>query len=321
MRLTKRELLITQLLLLALIGEGVVIGIHALFFPHYFYEHFLLGADWMPALGPYNQEMTRTAGALYLGLSALPVLALVKPVPRLLQAAGTANAFAAFPHMVYHLTMANMSGAQTIPQAGTLALTVAAGIALVVLARGGERRYFSQRLAPASREFFVAREESRIDRAHAVASGLILGLLLIEFLLIGIWTLLFPRNFYASFPFGTAWVSELGAYSAHLTIDTGALCFGFASAIVLALAWQSAILTRGLGLGTAGAALAEMIYHLTEAGKSGALATAVQAGVLLLSAAGGLALVFLARPRRAASAAGAASTGAAPAGPGAVHPA
>ena len=58
MRLTTKQMLTLRLLLLALIGEGLVIGIHALFVPYYFYEHFLLGADWLTALGPYSQEMT-----------------------------------------------------------------------------------------------------------------------------------------------------------------------------------------------------------------------------------------------------------------------
>jgi hypothetical protein len=298
MRLTTKQMLAIRLLLLALIGEGLVIGIQALFVPHYFYEHFLLGADWMPALGPYSQEMTVTAGALYLGLSVPAIVALLKPAPRLLQAVGVANVFAAFPHMVFHLMMANMSGAETIPQADTLGLTVIAGIALVVIARNGERRFFQQRLAATSRGFVVAPDEPVIDPGRQQAVQVVLGALLAEFLLIGFWALFMPDSFYRSFPFGTSWVSELGAYSEHLTVDTGALSFGFASAVVLAMAWKSAILVRSLAWGVALATIAETIYHLTEVQRSGALATLVQAGVLFLTAAASLYVATAGRPAR-----------------------
>lgn len=300
MRLTKKQMLTLRLLLLALIGEGLVIGVHALFFPYYFYEHFLLGADWMPALGPYNQEMTRTAGALYLGLTVPGVVALLTPAPRLLQAVGVANVFAAFPHMVFHLTMANMSGYETIPQAGALAATVVAGIAMVVIARDGERRFFQQRLAAPGGGFVLAPDEPGVDPARQGVVQAVLGLMLAEFLLIGVWALFLPHKFYTNFLFGTPWVSELGAYSQHLTIDTGALCFGFASAIVLALVWKSSILVRSVAWGVAMASVAEAIYHLTEAGKSGAVASLVQAGVLFLTALGGLYLVSAARPAQRA---------------------
>jgi hypothetical protein len=302
MRLTSKEALWVKLLLLALIGEGVVIGVHALFFPHYFYQHFLLGANWLPKLGPYNQEMTRTAGALYLGLSVPGMLALLRPTPRLLQAYGAINAIAAFPHMVYHLTMANMSGyTETIPQAGALFATVIGGAALIEISRNGQHRFFLNRPADGTSGYMTAPAETRVSGSRASRLRLLLGVLLIENLIIGFLTLFFPNYFYKNFPVGAGWIAKLGAYSQHLTIDTGALSFGFAIAIVLAIAWLDTGVVRSLGWGTAAASLAEMIYHLAEAKKQGTLATVAQAGVLFLTAVIGLAIVAMSRTAQQSS--------------------
>lgn len=126
--------------LFLLASEGLVIGVHALFFPHYFYENFFLGAGWLTKLGPYSEHLTRDAGALYLGLTVVTVWAMVRLVPDLVYAAAVANAVAAAPHMIYHLAHSQQSGdLATVPQAGTLLLTVLISLGLVFVARTGER--------------------------------------------------------------------------------------------------------------------------------------------------------------------------------------
>jgi hypothetical protein len=126
--------------LFLLTAEGLVIGVHALFFPHYFYEKFFLGAGWLTKLGPYSEHLTRDAGALYLGLTVVTVYAMVKLSPDLVYAAAAANAVAAFPHMVFHFAHTQESGGlATVPQAGTLLLTVLLSIGLIFVARTGEK--------------------------------------------------------------------------------------------------------------------------------------------------------------------------------------
>lgn len=51
------------------------------------------------------------------------------------------------------------------------------------------------------------------------------GLLLLGLpqLAAGLWALVWPRNFFESFPFGRAWVSTLGPFNEHLITDVGAL--------------------------------------------------------------------------------------------------
>jgi hypothetical protein len=147
----------------------------------------------------------------------------------------------------------------------------------------------------------TAPAETRVSGSRASRLRLLLGVLLIENLIIGFLTLFFPNYFYKNFPAGAGWIAKLGAYSQHLTIDTGALSFGFAIAIVLAIAWLDTGVVRSLGWGTAAASLAEMIYHLAEAKKQGTLATVAQAGVLFLTAVIGLAIVAMSRTAQRSS--------------------
>jgi hypothetical protein len=290
-----------MLLLLLLIGAGVVIGGHALFFPSYFYHHFLLGADWLPKLGPYSQEMTQIAGALYLGITVPAVIALIRPTPRLLIAVGWANAVAAFPHMVFHVSMEYMSGfGETIPQAGFLFVTVVAGIATAEIARTGQARYFATRHADDSARRYVFIDESAMKPSRTRTVRSLLVLLSIGYLVIAVYDMFFPYHFYKDFFFGRDWISRLGAYSQHLTFDTGALCGGFAVATILAAIWLTPNVVRALGWGTAVAAFPIVIYHIAELRNEGPLATAVQASVLFVVAMSGLVVASLAQSAEAA---------------------
>jgi hypothetical protein len=300
MCLTRKEYRWVILLLLLLSGTGAVIGIHALFFPSYFYHHFFLGADWMPKLGPYSQEMTRTAGALYLGITVPAVVALRRPTPRLLIVVGWANAVAAFPHMIYHLAEEYRSGfVQTIPQAGTLFLTIVVGIAIAEIARSGQRRYFATRHAGENARFYVSHDEIAMAIPRARMIRRLLGLLGLVYLVTAIYTLFFPYYFYKHFFLDLNWVSRLGDYSQHLTYDTGALCFGFAAATLLATRWLTPNVIRAIGGGTAVTAFPLVIYHLAVLQSAGALATGVQSAVLFVVMVIGLVLAVASRPAKA----------------------
>lgn len=297
MRLTAREYWLAILLLLLLIGAGLLIGGTALFTPGYFYHHFLFGADWLPKIGPYSQEMTQIAGALYLGMTVPAVIALFRPTPRLLIAVGWANAIAAFPHMIFHISMEYMSGFwQTIPQAGFLFITIVAGIVTAEIARTGQQRYFATRHAEESTQRYVFHDEPAMSpaRAHAVRRLLVLPIL--GFLAVGVYNLFFPYHFYKDFFFRLDWISRLGAYSQHLTFDTGALCGGFAIAMVLAAMWRTPNVIRAFGLGMSLAAFPVLIYDLAELNNAGPLATAVQSAVMFVAMVIGLVLAKIARP-------------------------
>lgn len=132
--------LIIRLCLLFLILEGLVIGVHALFFPRYFYEEFFLGAGWLKAMGPYSEHLTMDAGALYLGMTIATFHAARRMTPDYVQGICIAQAVAAFPHMCYHIYHWRMSGfVDTIPQAGTLFVTVVIGLVGAFVSRRHEQ--------------------------------------------------------------------------------------------------------------------------------------------------------------------------------------
>ena len=58
--------------------EAGLIGVHAQFFPTYFYREFLFGRGWVQMLPPYNEHITRDLGALYLGFFVLLAFAAVR---------------------------------------------------------------------------------------------------------------------------------------------------------------------------------------------------------------------------------------------------
>lgn len=79
----------------------------------------------------------------------------------------------------------------------------------------------------------------------------------------GLWALLAPRSFYDDFPAGRGgWVSALGPYNEHMTIDYGSLSLGLVSVLVVA----AVVLERRLVLAAAGAYLVwsvpHFVYHM-----------------------------------------------------------
>jgi hypothetical protein len=79
----------------------------------------------------------------------------------------------------------------------------------------------------------------------------------------GLWALVAPRSFYDDFPAGRGgWVSALGPYNEHLTIDYGALSLALVTVLVAA----ALAMERRLVMVAAGAYLVwsvpHFVYHL-----------------------------------------------------------
>jgi hypothetical protein len=147
--------------LFALAFEAGLIGVHALFFPQYFYSEFLLGRGWVQMLPPYNEHITRDLGALYLGFFFLMSYAAVKLSRDLVNGAIVSFMVATIPHMVFHAIHTEDAPLliDKILQVGLLALTVAFGVLLLWLGR----RYFDG-TAPGGTAAPVVRQEQGAAR-------------------------------------------------------------------------------------------------------------------------------------------------------------
>jgi hypothetical protein len=79
----------------------------------------------------------------------------------------------------------------------------------------------------------------------------------------GLWALVAPRSFYSDFPAGRGgWVSALGPYNEHMTVDYGALSMALVTLLVAA----AVVLERRLVIVAAAAflvwAVPHLVYHL-----------------------------------------------------------
>jgi hypothetical protein len=102
----------------------------------------------------------------------------------------------------------------------------------------------------------------------------------------GLWALVAPRSFYDDFPPGRGgWVSALGPYNEHMTIDYGALSLALVTVLVVA----ARVLERRLVIVAAGAylvwSLPHLAYHLVTLDRYGttdAIGNAVTLAVTVL---------------------------------------
>jgi hypothetical protein len=113
--------------------EAGLIGVHAQFFPTYFYREFLFGRGWVQMLPPYNEHITRDLGALYLGFFVLLAFAAVRLSKDLVNAATVSFMAATLPHMVFHALHTEDAPllVDKVLQVGLLALTMVAGLLLL----------------------------------------------------------------------------------------------------------------------------------------------------------------------------------------------
>jgi hypothetical protein len=118
---------------------------------------------------------------------------------------------------------------------------------------------------------------------------------------IGLWALAAPKSFYEDFPLGRGgWVSTLGPYNEHMTIDFGALTLALVTVLVAA----AVTLERRLVMAAAGGylvwSLPHFVYHMITLDKYGT-GDAI-ANVITLAATVLLPLAVLVAARRAPAA-------------------
>ncbi|MEU8240836.1 hypothetical protein AB0C07_21545 [Actinoplanes missouriensis] len=82
---------------------AAVIGVWAAAFPLSFYRDFPFpGRNWVSALGPYNEHLTRDVGGLFLALLVMTVWAIRRPSPAVLRMTGGAWLIFTAEHLVWH---------------------------------------------------------------------------------------------------------------------------------------------------------------------------------------------------------------------------
>ncbi|MGH9164136.1 MAG: hypothetical protein ACRDZW_01310 [Acidimicrobiales bacterium] len=88
--------------------SGVVMGLWATVGPSSFYRDFPGGGrHWVAGDGPFNAHLTGDAGAGFLALGVVLLLAAVWMDARLIQAASVATVVHDLPHLLYHLRHPN----------------------------------------------------------------------------------------------------------------------------------------------------------------------------------------------------------------------
>jgi hypothetical protein len=87
----------------------------------------------------------------------------------------------------------------------------------------------------------------------------------------GLWALVAPHSFYDDFPAGRGgWVSTLGPYNEHMTIDYGALSLAIVSVLIAAAIVLERRLVMAAAAGYLVWAVPHFVYHLTTLDEFGA---------------------------------------------------
>jgi hypothetical protein len=103
-----------QILLAVLAASAADVGIWAELDPRGWYRSFPgFGLHWLPALGPYNEHLSRDIGGMYLALLVVSIGAAVRASDSFLVRL-TAGAWLAFsiPHLIFHMAHLDMYGAR-----------------------------------------------------------------------------------------------------------------------------------------------------------------------------------------------------------------
>jgi hypothetical protein len=127
-----------RLLLAALAVSAAVPGLWATVARRSFFDDFPgPGAgSWVAELPPFNAHLTSDVGAFYLAFALLFAWAAARPHPALVVPLAVAWSLFSLLHLLFHVTHLDGFGAgDGIGQTATLALVLAAGVALVRLGR------------------------------------------------------------------------------------------------------------------------------------------------------------------------------------------
>lgn len=111
----------------------------------------------------------------------------------------------------------------------------------------------------------TAERQGRLGRRPLTRAGvLVVAALQAE---VGVWGLLAPHSFYATFPGGGHhWVAALGPFDEHLVRDFAATELGLAVLLVCAAIWFEPRLMLVAGATFMVATLPHLAYHLTTTG-------------------------------------------------------
>ncbi|MFI9102947.1 hypothetical protein ACIGXA_20730 [Streptomyces fildesensis] len=130
--------------ILALVG--LYTGAWAYCSPAGWYRNFPgFGLSWLPQLGPYNEHLAKDAGAMFLALSVLSLIALGQVRNnRLVQTAGAAWLVFNVLHFSYHVQHLDMYGTRdqvlNVVFLGALVLLAALLLVPILPARRGDAR-------------------------------------------------------------------------------------------------------------------------------------------------------------------------------------
>lgn len=104
-----------------------------------------------------------------------------------------------------------------------------------------------------------------VDRRRWLIVRISLWLLAITGIVIGLWALLLPEQWYRSFPgFGLDWVPMGGPYNHHLVTDVGAFFLGFGALSLAALYYRDSVTARIAGIGWLVFGIPHLIYHASH---------------------------------------------------------
>jgi alkylhydroperoxidase family enzyme len=94
---------------------------------------------------------------------------------------------------------------------------------------------------------------------------LVLILLALPQLVIGVWALVAPRDWFATFPgAGKQWLPLFGPYNEHLATDVGATFLALGVLLVLAAVWMERRLVQAAAIAYLVYQLPHTVYHLTS---------------------------------------------------------
>ncbi|MFI6490170.1 hypothetical protein [Streptomyces sp. NPDC050564] len=119
---------------------GLYAGAWAYFSPKGWHENFPgFGLSWLPQLGPYNEHLAKDAGAMFLALSALTIIALRQVRnKRIVQTTGAVWLVFNVLHFSYHMQHLEMYGTrdQVLNVVTLSALVLLSAVLLVPMLSG-----------------------------------------------------------------------------------------------------------------------------------------------------------------------------------------
>jgi hypothetical protein len=119
---------------------GLYTGAWAYFSPKEWHENFPgFGLSWLPRLGPYNEHLAKDAGAMFLALSALTIIALRQVRNnRIVQTTGAVWLVFNVLHFSYHMQHLEMYGTrdQVLNVVTLSALVLLSAVLLVPMVSG-----------------------------------------------------------------------------------------------------------------------------------------------------------------------------------------